>query len=58
MIGILFPSLGIGLDVFRDFQIRLFIADDVFVIIALPNNMNIRIGTKPFGNTNFESPNN
>ena len=58
MIDVIFPSLGVSLDVFRDFQVRFIIADDVFVIVALPDHMNIRIETKPFGNTNFKSPNN
>ncbi len=56
MVGIRFPALRIGLNVFRDFQVSILVADNVLVIIALPNRMNIGIGAKPPGNANFESP--
>lgn len=36
MIGVILPSLGVGLDVFCDFQIGGFVPNDVFVVIALP----------------------
>jgi hypothetical protein len=35
MIGVLLPSLGVGLGIFCDFQIGGFVRNDMFMVIAL-----------------------
>ncbi len=56
MVGIFPPFLWIAFNVFRDFQITFFIADNVFMIVALPNLINIHLFAKPLGNSYFKSP--
>jgi len=58
VVGIILPFLWIVLDIFRNFCIAFFIPDYVFMIIALPNFMDIGVFSKPFGNTYFKPPNN
>ncbi len=56
ILAILGPPRGIVRDILADALQGAIVANDVFVIIALPHVMNIRIRPHPFGHADFESP--
>jgi len=51
------PAHGVGDDVFANAVQGVFGADDVFVIVALPDGLNVGILSEPFGHPDFESAN-
>jgi len=55
MVFIILPMQRIGCYVFTDLIVGFFISDYMFVIITLPDRVNICVGAKPFGNTDFKT---
>jgi hypothetical protein len=53
-----FPLRNIVLNIFTDTVQLEIIPDDMFPIITLPDDKNVCVVSKPFGDTAFETPNN
>ncbi len=51
------PTQGIFQDVPLDGVKIVFIADDVFVVVALPDDVYVAVSPRQFGDTDFEPPN-
>jgi len=52
------PPSGVFDDVLADGVQGAFVADDVFVIILLPDDVYVSVLPHPFGDTDFEPPDN
>ena len=49
------PFGRIVYDVFGNSLVRLFASNDMFVVVALPNVLNVGVLPHPFGNANFKT---
>lgn len=52
---IILPFGRITFDIFGDILVRLFVSNDMFVVVALPNVLNVGVLPHPFGNANFKT---